>query len=56
MVGAGWVSPSDFWKMHPDELWWLYQSKMPTLKKPDQLTESEYDALYELMKSAQDGS
>lgn len=28
-VGAGWVSPSEFWRLHPEEFWWLYESKMP---------------------------
>lgn len=28
-VGQGWVTPSDFWRLHPDEFWWLYEAKMP---------------------------
>jgi len=28
-VGQGWVGPSEFWRMHPQEVWWLVEAKMP---------------------------
>lgn len=28
-VGAGWLSPSEFWDMHPKEFWWLVEAKNP---------------------------
>lgn len=29
-IRAGWVSPSEFWRMTPDEIWWLYEAKTKT--------------------------
>lgn len=29
-IRAGWVSPSEFWRMAPDEIWWLYEAKTKT--------------------------
>jgi len=42
-IGAGWVSPSEFWRLHPQEFWWLYEAKMP----PNQ--NEKYQELYELL-------
>ena len=28
-VGNGWVSPSEFWRMAPGEVWWLFEAKRP---------------------------
>lgn len=51
-VGCGWITPSDFWRMHPDEIWWLYKAKTEKTKSESlELTESEYDDLYNLMTS-----
>lgn len=42
-VGQGWCSPADFWRLHPDEFWWLYEAKMPA-PEPD-----KWEGLYEAL-------
>lgn len=42
------LPPSEFWNMHPDELWWLVEAKLPQ-KKYGSLTEDEVAEIYEDM-------
>ena len=49
-VGLWGVSPSDFWKMSPLELWWLADAKNPN-KKDDEKETQKYDDLYALLQS-----
>lgn len=46
-IRAGWVSPSEFWKMTPDEIWWLYEAKTKTGNEP---TRTDWAELYKLFK------
>lgn len=43
-IGAGWCSPTEFWRMHPDEFWWLYEARMPEREAAD-----EWADLYEAL-------
>lgn len=48
VVGAGWVSPLDFWRMSPGEVWWLVRARMPkAAQKRGQDAE-----LYRMLKEA----
>jgi hypothetical protein len=29
LVGAGWVSPSEFWRLSPGEVWWIIDARTP---------------------------
>lgn len=29
MVGQGWVSGYEFWRMAPGQVWWMIDAKMP---------------------------
>jgi hypothetical protein len=33
MVGNDWVSPVDFWKIPPKQVWWVIEAKMPEQAK-----------------------
>jgi len=28
-VGQGWVTPAEFWRLRPAEVWWLIDAKTP---------------------------
>ena len=43
-MGQGWVTPEQFWKMHPQEVWWLIDAKRPP-KRYGHLVESEMNDL-----------
>jgi len=45
-VGAGWITRTEFWTMHPTELWWLIESKRPR-RMFGKMTEAEVEAIYE---------
>jgi hypothetical protein len=29
MIGNDWVTPLDFWKLPPGQLWWIIDAKLP---------------------------
>jgi hypothetical protein len=41
------VTPDQFWRLHPQEFWWLFEAKKPqrVYGKKHQLTESEADEI-----------
>jgi hypothetical protein len=45
VVGNGWVTPRDFWHMHPQEVFWLIDAKKP-VKMFGNMTEDEAEELY----------
>jgi len=32
LVGQDWVSPLDFWRLPPGQIWWIIDAKMPPEK------------------------
>jgi hypothetical protein len=40
------MRPKDFWRMHPQEFWWLLEVKQPP-KMYGSMTEAEVAELYE---------
>jgi len=32
------ISPSEFWSLHPQEIWWIIESKQPELFQEPQRT------------------
>ena len=49
LVGAGFVSSVDFWKMHPFELWWLIEAKMPKITNPSGMSDELIQELSDLL-------
>lgn len=48
-VGADWVTPSEFYRLRPRDVWWLIEAKIPPEKrKPD-----DNARLYEVLKRRQ---
>ncbi|MGE0602233.1 MAG: phage tail assembly chaperone [Xanthobacteraceae bacterium] len=45
MGGFG-LSPSEFWRLHPTEFWWLVDSRKPA-KRYGSMTEDQVAELYE---------
>jgi hypothetical protein len=41
-----WVTPAEFWGLHPTEFWWLVESKKP-VKMYGKKSESEVAEIYE---------
>jgi len=41
-IGLGWVTPTEFWRLHPDDFFWLWETKQP--RKTDKFSD-----LYELL-------
>jgi hypothetical protein len=39
------MRPKDFWGMHPEEFWWLFEIKRP-VKMYGSMTEDDVAALY----------
>lgn len=37
------VQPSEFWRMHPVEFWWLVEAKCP------QAADDKWSSLYEML-------
>jgi len=33
LVGQGWVTPLDFWKLTPGQVWWIIEAKTPETVK-----------------------
>jgi hypothetical protein len=51
LVGNGWVTPGEFWRMHPSEFWWLIEAKRPTIPKdPRILSRTRANELAEKLK------
>lgn len=50
MVGSGWVTPSEFWRMHPTEIWWLVDAKRP--RSPGHVSGIEADEILEQLRDA----
>jgi len=48
-VGAEWVSPLEFWKMPPGQLWWLIRARLP---KKAQSKQQANGSLYRMLKEA----
>ncbi|MES2182868.1 MAG: hypothetical protein V4493_12320 [Pseudomonadota bacterium] len=48
-MGTFGVAPSEFWRMHPEELWWFVEAKIPAEFDENQ---TDWDALLELLESA----
>jgi len=46
-VGFGWVSPADFWRLSPGEIWWLIDAKTAAQSAP---SHDEYEELYQLLR------
>ena len=44
-MGAGWVSPAEFWSLHPTEFWWLLEAKRPA-RMYGSMTETEVREIY----------
>lgn len=40
------MTPDQFWRMHPRELWWLIEAKRPP-KRYGSLTEDEMESLHD---------
>jgi hypothetical protein len=49
LVGCGWVSPVDFWRLHPFEIWWLIDAKKPPPEKTFGMSQQLIDELSELL-------
>lgn len=49
IVGQGWASPGEFWRMAPGELWWLIDAKMP---EGDGAAPDDLEDLYQALKAA----
>ncbi len=47
-VGTWGIAPTEFWRMHPDEWWWLYESK---IKPGEAITMADkWQSLYEKLE------
>ena len=33
LVGQGWVTPLEFWKLPPGQVWWIIDAKTPEVVK-----------------------
>lgn len=38
-----WVSPAEFWNLHPDDFWWIYEAHNP------QTQDDFWDDLYNML-------
>ena len=50
LVGQGWVSPAEFWRLAPGEIWWLIDAKMP--KAAPGVTPADLEDMYQALKAA----
>ena len=44
------LTPAEFWRMHPTELWWWFEAKLG-VKKIGSMTQDDADELIEFMES-----
>ncbi|MGB0855293.1 MAG: hypothetical protein ACPGSI_18490 [Pikeienuella sp.] len=49
MVGNEWVSPVDFWRMSPGQVWWAIEARIPQDMKERQ---SELSEVVQMVKAA----
>lgn len=49
LVGAGWVTPGEFWKLHPFEAYWLLEAK--TKGTPERQKQEVNARLYDMLKA-----
>ena len=49
-MGQGWVSPADFWRLAPGEIWWIIDAKTP--KGGAALPVDDIEELYQALKAA----
>lgn len=48
LIGQGWVTPADFWKLRPGEVWMIFKSKAPPAEN------EKWASLYDLLKGSKD--
>lgn len=53
VIGQGWLPPSEFWRLHPTELWWLIDAKRPR-KMYGSMTEDTVRELYDELMAAEE--
>ena len=49
-MGQGWVSPADFWRLAPGEIWWIIDAKTP--KGGPGLPPANVEDLYQALMAA----
>jgi len=49
LVGQNWVSPLDFWKLAPGQVWWIVEAKTP---KHVQTRGSDMTELRQMVKAS----
>lgn len=49
LVGQDWVSPTEFWKLSPGQVWWIIEAKTPPEK---QQRADGLDHAYRMLKEA----
>lgn len=50
MVGNGWLTRDEFWKCHPQEIWWIVNAKKEPVMYGD-MTEAEVEHCLERVKA-----
>lgn len=50
VVGQGWVSRTEFWSMHPVEVFWLIDARMPKKTYAGGMSEDEVADIHAHLK------